>query len=52
MVIFPTNRELLDPATARNLGRAGVLLARWNRLHAVRTVLSGAAAVMFVLLLA
>ncbi len=52
VVIFPTNRELLDPATARNLARAGVLLARWNRLHAVRTALSGAAAVMFLLLLA
>jgi uncharacterized membrane protein len=51
VVIFPTNRELLDPVTARNPDRAGELLARWNRLHAVRTALSAAAAVMFLVLL-
>lgn len=52
LVIFPTNRELLDPATAGNLERAGVLLGRWNRLHAIRTLLSTAALVLFLTLLA
>lgn len=51
-VIFPTNRELLDPATADDVGRVGVLLARWNRLHALRSVLSIAALALFLLLLA
>lgn len=52
LVIFPTNRELLDPATAGNLERAGVLLGRWNRLHAVRSALSTVALVLFLALLA
>ncbi len=51
VVIYPTNRELLDPATARDPGRVGVLLERWNRLHAVRSVLSTAAVAIFLLLL-
>lgn len=51
VVIFPTNRELLDPATAANHDRVGALLARWNRLHAVRSALSIAALVLFVTLL-
>ncbi len=51
IVIFPTNRELLDPATARDLERVAVLLGRWNRLHAVRSVLSLVSLVMFLLLL-
>jgi uncharacterized membrane protein len=51
VVIYPTNRELLDPATARDPARAGLLLARWNRLHAVRTVLSTAAVAIFLVLL-
>lgn len=50
-VIFPTNRELLDPATAANLDRVAMLLARWNRLHAIRSVLSTAAVVLFLVLL-
>ncbi len=38
---------LHDPATA-DLNRAGLLLARWNRLHAVRSLLSLAALLLFV----
>ena len=49
VVIFPTNRELLDPRTAPDLRRVGVLLARWNRLHAVRSALSLAALALFLL---
>lgn len=52
IVIFPTNRELLDPATAGDPGRAGVLLGRWNRLHALRTVLSIVALLVFLIQLA
>ena len=45
LVIFPTNRALLDPATAADLDRAGMLLRRWNRLHAVRSLLAAAAGI-------
>jgi hypothetical protein len=51
VVIFPTNRELLDPATATRVERAGRLLARWNRLHAVRSLLGTASLVVFLALL-
>lgn len=51
IVIFPTNRQLLDPATAGNLERVGLLLGRWNRLHALRSVLSTAALLIFLALL-
>ncbi|HEY0017707.1 MAG TPA: DUF1772 domain-containing protein [Longimicrobium sp.] len=51
IVIFPTNRQLLDPATAGNLERVGLLLRRWNRLHALRSVLSTAALLIFLALL-
>lgn len=43
IVIAPTNRQLLDPALDRTSPDASALLARWQRLHAVRTVLSLAA---------
>lgn len=52
IVIFPTNRELLDPATAANLDRVGALLGRWNRLHAIRSVLSTVALLLFLAQLA
>src|SRR5215203_2356513 len=47
IVAFPTNRQLLDPATAADLPRAHALLSRWNRLHAVRSVLAVAALLIF-----
>jgi uncharacterized membrane protein len=43
LVIMPTNRALLAPETGNDLTRVAALLARWNRLHAVRSVLSAAA---------
>src|SRR5215470_14252099 len=46
--ILPTNKQLLDPTLDSQSARVAELLARWNRLHAVRTVLS---AVAFALLL-
>ena len=51
IVIYPTNRQLLDPAIAQDLDQADLLLKRWNRLHAVRTMLSMAALVAFLGLL-
>jgi hypothetical protein len=51
VVIMPTNRELLDPSTAQNPDRVSVLLSRWNRLHALRSVLSTIALVTFLVLL-
>jgi uncharacterized membrane protein len=47
VVIFPTNAQLLAPTAADDPGRAAALLGRWNRLHAVRTLLSLAALVLF-----
>jgi len=43
IVIFPTNKQLLNPSLDAQSPKAAKLLHRWNRLHAVRTVLSGAA---------
>ena len=43
LFIYPTNKQLLDPGLDRGSSRAAALLARWNRLHAIRSVLSGLA---------
>ena len=43
VVIFPTNKRLLDPALDRGSAEAAALLAKWGRLHVVRSVLSGCA---------
>jgi len=51
LVILPTNKALLDPAAARDLERAGHLLGRWNRLHAVRSVVGVVAFALFLVLL-
>jgi uncharacterized membrane protein len=40
VVLLPTNQRLLDPALDRRSTEAARLLARWGRLHAVRSVLS------------
>ena len=47
IVILPTNKKLLDPSLNRNSEAADQLLVRWGRPHAVRTVLSLAAFVVF-----
>ena len=47
LVIFPTNKQLLDPALEKDSQRARQLLTRWGRLHAVRSVLSLIAFVIF-----
>jgi anthrone oxygenase-like protein len=40
VAILPTNKRLLDPALDPRSTGAATLLARWGRLHAVRSVLS------------
>lgn len=50
LAILPTNKQLLDPATANDSDLAERLLNRWGRLHAVRSVLSLAALLLFLLL--
>jgi Anthrone oxygenase len=47
LAILPTNTRLLDPTLAPDSPEADRLLARWGRLHAVRSV---ASVVAFVLL--
>ena len=42
-VILPTNKRLLDPALDPRGPHAAVLLVRWGRLHAIRSVLSALA---------
>jgi hypothetical protein len=48
IVIYPTNRQLEDPKLDVGSLSTATLLARWNRLHAVR---SGAAVIALVILL-
>jgi hypothetical protein len=47
LAILPTNKKLLDPSLDRNSDSARQLLIRWGRLHALRTVLSLVAFVIF-----
>jgi uncharacterized membrane protein len=46
IVILPTNKRLLDPTLDRGSAEAAALLARWGRLHALRSVASGLAFVL------
>ena len=43
IVIFPTNKQLLDPTIDSRSPRATRLLRLWNRLHAIRSLLSARA---------
>jgi uncharacterized membrane protein len=43
LVILPTNKRLLDPGLDRGSAEAAALLARWGRLHAVRSLASALA---------
>src|ERR1700737_5125975 len=45
--ILPTNKQLLSPTLDRRSAQTERLLARWGALHAVRSVLSGAALLLF-----
>jgi hypothetical protein len=48
LVIFPTNKQLLDRSLDKDSDHARKLLVRWGRLHAVRSGLSLAALLLFV----
>jgi hypothetical protein len=50
IVILPTNTRLLSPSLDRRSAEAGRLLARCGALHAVRSVLSGLALLLFLYL--
>ncbi len=50
IAILPTNKRLLSPTLDRRSAETERLLARWGRLHAVRSVLSGLALLLFVYL--
>jgi hypothetical protein len=50
IVILPTNKRLLSPTLDRRSAETGHLLARWGALHAVRSVLSGTALLLFLYL--
>jgi hypothetical protein len=43
IVILPTNKRLLDPTLDPGSAEAARLLARWGRLHALRSLASGIA---------
>jgi anthrone oxygenase-like protein len=47
LVIFPTNKRLLDPTLDDRGAEAGHLLNRWGQLHAVRSVFGSAAFLIF-----
>ena len=49
-VILPTNKLLLSPTLDKRSAQTGQLLARWGMLHAVRSVLSGLALLLFLYL--
>jgi Domain of unknown function (DUF1772) len=50
IVILPTNKRLLSPELDRRSAEAERLLARWGSLHAVRSVLSTMALLLFLYL--
>ena len=50
IVMLPTNMSLLSPALDRRSVSAGRLLARWGALHAVRSVVSCGALLLFLYL--
>jgi hypothetical protein len=52
IVILPTNKQLLEPSLDPSDSRTTELLTRWGRLHAIRSVLSSIALVLFLLRLA
>jgi hypothetical protein len=51
MVILPTNKQLMSPVLDKRSPESERLLARWGRLHAVRSALSSLALLLFLYLL-
>lgn len=52
VVILPTNKRLQSRELDLGSAEAGHLLQRWGRLHAIRSILSGAAFLVFLSALA
>lgn len=52
VVILPTNKRLESGELDLRSEEAGRLLERWGRLHALRSILSGAAFLLFLFALA
>lgn len=50
VVIFPTNKQILDSSLDKNSELASKLLTRWGRLHAVRSVLGLISFLIFIFL--
>jgi uncharacterized membrane protein len=48
LFMLPVNNRILEPARDRASAETRLLLERWGRLHVVRTVVSLAASVLFV----
>jgi len=51
IVIFPTNKKLLDPSLDKGSELASNLLIRWGRLHTARSALSLISFLIFIFLL-
>jgi hypothetical protein len=49
IVILPTNKRLMNPGLDSRSPEAAALLARWGKLHAVRSVMGGAAFLLLAL---
>jgi len=45
---LPINNRILEPARDKASAETRTLLERWGRLHAVRTVVSFAASIVFI----
>lgn len=52
ILVLPINKKLLDSSAEKSSEAASELLARWGRLHMVRSLLGFASFLIFVLLLA
>jgi hypothetical protein len=50
VVIMPTNRRLSSTSLRKDSEETHQLLRRWNRLHGVRTILSAASLIIFLLI--
>src|SRR6266699_7112887 len=50
IAILPTNKQLLSPTLDKRSAQASQLLARWGALHAVRSVVSALALLLFLYL--
>jgi uncharacterized membrane protein len=46
--MLPVNNRILDPARDRTSPETRALLERWGRMHAVRTIVSFAASLLFI----